>query len=183
MAIFLFLILLVIDIVKDFLTKNADKIFGYSTIPNQFGNKIATFILAFLSVTLLLISMLIIRKLGIHNMMNIYFAAGLFVLIFIIYLLLNPYRKSNFFVLNILRIWVFIGIISMLLDLSLIHIQMCIRDRPYSFYKGALKFSELESDFEKESNISLQTLSLIHIQMCIRDSDFPHGNFIWEERN
>jgi mevalonate kinase len=27
---------------------------------------------------------------------------------------------------------------------------------PYSFYKGALKFSELESDFEKESNVSLQ---------------------------
>lgn len=30
---------------------------------------------------------------------------------------------------------------------------------PYSFYKGALKFSDLESDFEKESNISLQTYS------------------------
>ena len=27
---------------------------------------------------------------------------------------------------------------------------------PYSFYKGALKFSELESDFEKQSNVSLQ---------------------------
>ena len=30
---------------------------------------------------------------------------------------------------------------------------------PYSFYKGALKFSELENDFEKNSNISLQKYS------------------------
>ncbi len=28
---------------------------------------------------------------------------------------------------------------------------------PYSFYKGALKFSDLENDFEKTSNISLQS--------------------------
>lgn len=34
MAVFLFVILLIIDITKDFLTKNADKIFGYVTIPN-----------------------------------------------------------------------------------------------------------------------------------------------------
>lgn len=30
---------------------------------------------------------------------------------------------------------------------------------PYSFYKGTLKFSELESDFEKKSNASLQQYS------------------------
>lgn len=31
---------------------------------------------------------------------------------------------------------------------------------PYSFYKGALKFSELENDFEKESNVSLQNYAV-----------------------
>lgn len=31
---------------------------------------------------------------------------------------------------------------------------------PYSFYKGALKFSELENDFEKESNVSLQNYAI-----------------------
>ncbi|MBU8882448.1 mevalonate kinase [Flavobacteriaceae bacterium JJC] len=30
---------------------------------------------------------------------------------------------------------------------------------PYSFYKGTLKFSDLESDFEKKSNLSLQKYS------------------------
>lgn len=116
MAVFLFVILLMIDIIKDFLTKNADKIFGYTTIPNRFGNTVATFILGILSISLIVISMLIISKVGLHNIMNLYFAAGLFVLIFALYLLLNPYKKSNFFVLNILRIWVFMGIIAMLMD-------------------------------------------------------------------
>lgn len=31
---------------------------------------------------------------------------------------------------------------------------------PYSFYKGALKFSELENDFERESNVSLQNYAV-----------------------
>ncbi|TXF79109.1 mevalonate kinase [Chryseobacterium sp.] len=31
---------------------------------------------------------------------------------------------------------------------------------PYSFYKGALKFSDLSSDFEKKSNLSLQKYSV-----------------------
>ena len=66
---------------------------------------------------------------------------------------------------------------------------------PYSFYKGALKFSDLESDFEKESNISLQTyvnylkdlqlpdsykISISKLQQDIRkglffDSNIPQG--------
>ena len=41
---------------------------------------------------------------------------------------------------------------------------------PYSFYKGALKFSELESDFEKESNISLQKYSDYLKDLVLPDS-------------
>lgn len=116
MATFLFLILLMIDIIKDLLTKNADKIFGYATIPNTLGNKVSNVILGVLSVLLMWISTLIISKEGIHNIMNLYFAGGLLVLVFALYLLINPYKKSSFFVLNILRIWVFIGIVAMLMD-------------------------------------------------------------------
>ena len=116
MAIFLFLILLMIDIIKDFLTKNADKMFGYATIPNQLGSNVSKLILGVISVLLMWISTVIISKEGIHNIMNLYFAGGLLVLVFTIYLLLNPYKKSNFLVLNILRIWVFVGIIAMLMD-------------------------------------------------------------------
>lgn len=116
MAIFLFVILVMIDIIKDFLTKNADKIFNYKTIPNTLGSKATEAILAFLSIVLMGISMLIIHEDGIHNMMNLYFALGLFIIIFSLYLILNPTKKANFFALNILRIWVFVGIFAMLFD-------------------------------------------------------------------
>lgn len=116
MAIFLFVILVVIDIVKDILTKNADKIFEYKTIPNSFGNRTTKIILAFLSLLLLVISMLIINDDGLHNIMNLYFSLGLLIIIFTLYLLLNSIKKNNFLALNILRIWVFAGIFAMLFD-------------------------------------------------------------------
>lgn len=116
MALFLFFILLIIDIIKDLLTKNADKIFGYSTISNRFKSSTTQIIIVFLAVVLMLNSMLIISETGIHDVLNLYFAFGLFVTIFVIYLILNVEKKYNFFALNILRIWVFIGICAMLLD-------------------------------------------------------------------
>ena len=116
MAVFLFLMLLVMDILKDILTKNADKIFGYTTIPNAFGTRNAVNVVVALSVLLFTVSMLIISNTGIHSILPLYFAAGLFVIILSVYLLLSSVKKSNFIVLNILRIWVFVGIIAMLLD-------------------------------------------------------------------
>ncbi|MGZ5188213.1 MAG: UbiA family prenyltransferase [Kaistella sp.] len=116
MAVFLFMILLMIDILKDILTKNADKIFGYTTIPNYFGTRSAVNFVTGLSVSLFVVSMLIIDRTGIHSILTLYFAAGLFVISFVVYFLLSSLRKSNLFVLNILRIWVFVGIIAMLLD-------------------------------------------------------------------
>ncbi|MGZ5193331.1 MAG: UbiA family prenyltransferase [Kaistella sp.] len=116
MAVFLFMILLMIDILKDILTKNADKIFGYTTIPNYFGTRSAVNLVTGLSVSLFVVSMLIIGRTGIHSILTLYFAAGLFVISFVVYFLLSSLRKSNLFVLNILRIWVFVGIIAMLLD-------------------------------------------------------------------
>ena len=116
MAIFIFLILLIIDLTKDLLTKNADKIFSYQTIPNVFGNRISKAIMVTLLILLYLVSMILVNKTGIHNILNLYFVSGLLVIILCIYLLLNSIKKSNFIVLNILRIWVFIGIIAMLFD-------------------------------------------------------------------
>ena len=116
MAVFLFLMLLVMDILKDILTKNADKIFGYTTIPNTFGAQITVKVVLVLFTLLFAVSMQIINSAGIHSILPLYFAAGLFVIILSVYLLLSSVKKSNFIVLNILRIWVFVGIIAMLLD-------------------------------------------------------------------
>ncbi|MBK1896839.1 UbiA family prenyltransferase [Chryseobacterium paridis] len=116
MAIFLFLILLCIDIVKDTLTKSVDKAFGYTTIPNYFKNKTTKIIIIFLLIVTMAVSMKLIMKTGISGFMAYYFAGGMFVMILCIYLLLNYSRKSKFMTLNILRLWVFVGIIAMLLN-------------------------------------------------------------------
>lgn len=116
MAVFLFLILLCIDIVKDTLTRSVDKAFGYTTIPNYFKSRNTKIILTSLLIVTMAVSMKIITKTGITGFMAYYFAGGLFVIIVCIYLLLKASRRSNFLTLNVLRFWVFVGIIAMLLN-------------------------------------------------------------------
>lgn len=116
MAVFLFLILLIMDILKDTLTKNADKIFGYTTIPNFFGSRKTKVVLFILLVGLMVISMLLVQQKGLQSFLSYYFAAGLFMAVCVVSLVLNAFKNSNFYALNILRIWIFLGIVAMLLD-------------------------------------------------------------------
>ncbi|SFH90153.1 UbiA family prenyltransferase [Halpernia frigidisoli] len=115
-ALFLFFTLLILDVLKDTLTKNADKIFNYSTIPNVFGNKVTIVNLVFLIVIDILISMKIIDHNGLNNIWTYYFALGIFVFIFCIYFLVNNLKNSKFLTLNLLRFWLFVGICAMLLN-------------------------------------------------------------------
>jgi len=62
------------------------------------------------------VSMKLILKTGISGFMSYYFTGGLFVMIICVYLLLNSSRRTKFLTLNILRFWVFIGILAMLLN-------------------------------------------------------------------
>ncbi|WP_144281686.1 UbiA family prenyltransferase [Chryseobacterium echinoideorum] len=114
MAIFLFLVLLCIDIVKDMLTKSVDKTFGYTTIPNFFNGKKTNTIVISLLVLIMAVSMRLVNKSGVSGYMSYYFVAGLFVVIFCIYLLINSSRQIKVLVLNILRFWVLVGIFAML---------------------------------------------------------------------
>lgn len=116
MAVFLFLILLAIDILKDTLTKNADKIFGYATIPNVLGSKMTNLILLFLFSFLIIVSGFIIHAKGLQSVMSYYFLIGILVIIFVAYYFQTSNKNSKFFAMNILRLWVFIGILAMLVD-------------------------------------------------------------------
>lgn len=116
MAVFLFLILLCIDIVKDTLTKSVDKTFGYTTIPNYFEAKTVNGIIVSLLMITMTVSMKLILRTGIAGFMAYYFAVGLFVFVLCIYLIINSSRKNKFLTINILRFWVFAGIIAMLLS-------------------------------------------------------------------
>ncbi|QOW09673.1 prenyltransferase [Kaistella flava (ex Peng et al. 2021)] len=114
MSIFIFVMLLIIDVLKDTLTKNADKIFGYYTIPNYFSSAISRTVIVILLIFAQVSSGLIILKMGLHSIMSYYFAASIFIQIIAVFLVLNQTKYSKFANLNMLRIWIFVGIISML---------------------------------------------------------------------
>lgn len=116
MAIFLFLILLKIDVVKDILTKRADETFGYRTLANTFGNSTTRKVLIFLMILNFAVSMLLVDKIGIQSLMSWYFVASEFCFIGGIILLNLKRSVQDFYLMNILRFWIFIGIIFMLLD-------------------------------------------------------------------
>ena len=114
MSIFIFLMLLIIDVLKDTLTKNADKVFGYYTIPNYFSTAISNTVIVILLLLVQISSSLIIMNMGLHSIMSYYFAASVFVQIVSVFLVLNKAKYSKFANLNMLRTWLFVGIIAML---------------------------------------------------------------------
>ncbi len=116
MAVFLFLILLLIDIIKDLLTKNADKIFGYTTLPNRFGNALTQNVVILLCFSAMVTSAIIVGTSGANRILHYYFLTGIAILLIIVFLFLKKTQKYSFISINILRIWVFIGIIAMLAD-------------------------------------------------------------------
>lgn len=116
MAVFLFLILLIIDQLKDILTMRPDKIFSYHTVPNELGLKIATVIISALLVLNSFISCLIVAKVQHFNILVIYFSLSAFVLILCLLPLFYFKLKKIFWLMAVLRIWVFIGVIFMLMN-------------------------------------------------------------------
>ena len=114
MSFFIFFMLLIIDVQKDTLTKSADKVFGYQTIPNILSSKFTDLIIISLLITAQICTTLIILKMGLKSIMSYYFAASIIVQIISVFLVLNKTKYSKFLNLNMLRIWIFVGIISML---------------------------------------------------------------------
>ncbi len=116
MAIFLFLILLAIDILKDMLTKNADKVFGYQTLANRFGTSLSKNITVFLLSVLAVVGVILAVNQGFELVMSWYFLITVLVAVLCAVLLYSKVKNARFYTLNILRLWVFFGIISMLAD-------------------------------------------------------------------
>ena len=114
MSVFIFFMLLIIDIIKDQLTKNADKVFGYQTIPNTFSLSVTGTILITLLFAAQISSLLIVLKTGIQSIMGYYFAASIIIQGLAVFFVLKPSENSKFISLNLLRIWIFVGIIAML---------------------------------------------------------------------
>ncbi len=116
MAIFLFLILLTIDILKDILTKNADKVFGYQTLANRFGTAFARHTTVVLLSVLSLVGLVLAVNQGLVTVMSWYFLLTVLMSFLSVVLLYSKMKNARFYTMNILRIWVFLGILSMLAD-------------------------------------------------------------------
>lgn len=116
LAIFLFLMLFIIDVIKDTLTKNADKIFGYETIANHFDFRNTRSVLLILLLITLIISVILSVGIGFRNIMAWYFLATIIVILGTIFMLFRNQKNDKFKSLNLLRLWIFIGILAMLFD-------------------------------------------------------------------
>ena len=116
LAIFLFLMLFIIDVTKDTLTKNADKMFGYNTLANRIGFQNTRSILLVLLIITLAISVILSIGIGFKNIMAWYFLITTLVIIGTIFMLFRNQKNDKFKSLNLLRLWIFFGILAMLFD-------------------------------------------------------------------
>ena len=116
LSIFLFLMLLVIDIIKDTLTKNADKVFGYDTLANRFGFSNTRSILLVLLLIILSNSIILGIGIGLKNVIAWYFLISALIIFLIIFMLFRNHKNDKYIALNLLRFWIFIGIFAMLFD-------------------------------------------------------------------
>ena len=116
LAIFLFLMLFIIDIIKDTLTKNADKMFGYDTIANRIGFQNTRSVLLVLLIITFLVSIILSVGIGFKNIISWYFMMTTIVITGTVFMLFRNQKNDKFKSLNLLRLWIFFGILAMLLD-------------------------------------------------------------------
>ena len=116
MAAFLFLIMLTIDLIKDVLTSNVDRVFGYNTIANVFGKKVSYIVIGFVIFANVLVSILLLFFIPKTNYMLGYFSLSILFFVMMSFPILTYQKSKLFWVINFFRIWVFIGVIFMLIN-------------------------------------------------------------------
>lgn len=116
MAAFLFLIMLIIDLIKDLLTLHVDRIFGYQTIANVFGLKTSYLVIGVVIFVNAMVSLLIVDFLPQFNYLSWYFSLSIVFLVFMTFPILTFQKNKLFWIINFFRIWVFVGVVFMLLN-------------------------------------------------------------------
>lgn len=116
MAIFLFLLMLTIDLIKDVLTKNVDKVFGYNTIANVFGKKTSYHLIALVIFLNIMVSTIIVYSYHQLNIFSWYFVISILFFTLLIFPILTYQKNKMFWVINLFRVWVFVGVIFMLFN-------------------------------------------------------------------
>jgi len=120
-AMFLFLLILAREMIKDLESMKGDIAQGYKTIPILYSIRISKFLIATLIVLTLIPSLLLITKFSV-GYMNLYFIVCVVLLILFLVLLLKAHVKKHFVWLhNILKLIIIVGVFSILLiDIDLV---------------------------------------------------------------
>lgn len=116
MAVFLFLIMLAIDIIKDLLTKNVDSVFNYQTLPNLIGRRRTQFAVVGIFLLNIGVSAMIMYYAPNESYLWKYFFLSAIFFTLLIFPVLRVKKSTLFWVLSLLRIWVFVGVVFMLLN-------------------------------------------------------------------
>jgi len=114
-AVFLFLLILVREMIKDLENIKGDFAQNYRTIPIIYGVKVSKICIGLLILLTLLPSTLLFTKFDVGNM-NYYFIGCILLLLLFLILLVNAQSKKHFVWLhNILKFIIIVGIFSILL--------------------------------------------------------------------
>ena len=117
MAFYLFLLLLLMDLMKDILSQRIDSVLGYQTLPNTIGISWTKKINVGILLLLMIISVALYQLLKNHVFLPYYFLLG--ILFFLGLLFLIVFKKDQgipLIINNLLKIWIFIGIWAIALD-------------------------------------------------------------------
>ncbi|MFS4468612.1 geranylgeranylglycerol-phosphate geranylgeranyltransferase [Maribacter sp. 2210JD10-5] len=120
-AMFLFLLILAREMIKDLENISGDMAQNYRTIPIIYGGRISKICIAILIILTLIPSLLLIYKFDV-GFMNLYFAGCIILLILFLILLLKSTTKRHYVWLhNILKLIIIVGVFSILLiDVDLV---------------------------------------------------------------
>lgn len=120
-ALFLFLLILAREMVKDLENMAGDMAQNYKTIPIMFGPKVSKFMITFLILLTLFPALLLIQSFDV-GYMYIYFMGCIVLLVFFLMLLWGAERKKHYVWLhNILKFIIVVGVFSILLiDVDLV---------------------------------------------------------------
>lgn len=114
-AIFLFLLILAREMIKDLENIAGDISQNYKTIPIIFGEKIAKILIGILILLTLIPSLLLILKFDVGYMYS-YFTGCIFLLLLFLVLLFRSDSKKHYMLLhNILKLIIIVGVFSILL--------------------------------------------------------------------
>ncbi|CAM4134518.1 geranylgeranylglycerol-phosphate geranylgeranyltransferase [Zobellia nedashkovskayae] len=120
-AMFLFLLILAREMIKDLENLKGDLVQNYKTIPILYGGRVSKILISILIVLTLIPSLLLILRFDV-GYMNYYFMASVVLLILFLVLLFKSKSKKEYVWLhNILKLIIIVGVFSILLiDVGLV---------------------------------------------------------------